>query len=818
MTYLIRWIMMGMLGGLLALPAARAAATITLATEGSTRYVICLPDNPSAVDSYAAETLAGYLEQMSGAAFPTGQASELGDGQAAIFIGLSEVALQRLGEVEPLDEQEHVARTVGQDLFLYGEGLHGNLHATINFLEDSLGWRWFSLHEDPVVPSLPTIELEPFHRSRTFTFSYRRASLAFDIDYFYQHGYNLGFEAKDFGDAYVADLPFTAWVHTAQGYIPSLPTSKYADRFEWQDRKNYFETHPEWFSLNEFGERVANKQLCFSNADLRREFTRNVIRDIEHHRTTKGWERLAVTVDAADTGDLFCYCDDCKGLEAHYQTPAGPLVDYLIELCGVLAEQYPQVMVKTLAYRRAQTQQPPVLPPGEMLPENLIIDFAAIEDAYHADWWNHRQPDIQETYRHLLGWGKVTHNLWAWIYPNPWGTGAFVPIGNIERMVATVRLMRYAGVDGLFADHNGRNHRNSFYELQAYLLIKLMQDVNCDVDAVVAEFTDHHYGDAGALMRRYIEELEEGRKEMAALPEVSYNSALFNLRTFPWLTVDNIHRWQGYFDRMQSITAAQPDAFENVRFVRRKLDFATLWRWHDLAAAHPDYFQDYTLVADRIRSANELVTQERFVRALGTSLVEDFVLKIKAGGKEPPLPDQLADVDPERVRQFVPRAGRATGDMAEDPQAAFGYAAPVHLPDMPFNFGFYQNDIATRDEAALRELPADSKSQWRRALNRRFTQQRELTAGEITPGTYQLFELGEVQITPKCMIWFSAQSWATAVDLGRLYEPGAENRWMAYASMKFEGPSYGGEEEEDRVLVDRVIMVPLSKDQFAAPE
>jgi hypothetical protein len=35
--------------------------------------------------------------------------------------------------------------------------------------------------------------------------------------------------------------------------------------------------------------------------------------------------------------------------------------------------------------------------------------------------------------------------------------------------------------------------------------------------------------------------------------------------------------------------------------------------------------------------------------------------------------------------------------------------------------------------------------------------------------------------------------------------------------MKFDGPSYGGSSTNDQVLVDRIILVPKGKGQFAAP-
>jgi hypothetical protein len=792
------------------------ALDLQLAEDGVTCYRIAGPAEPNPVDTYAVHTLADYLKQITGAEFPVVDPGDVEKEGTCIFVGLSGTTRDLLkgDPLAELDDEEHVARSLDKSILLYGKGIHGNLWAVMEFLENSLGWRWYSVHEEPIVPNMPTVTLAPFGRKRRFSITYRQVQLNFGTDFYYQNGINMGFALKKRGPQYISKLPSTRFVHSSFSYIPPTPSNRAANRFEWQDKKDYFETNPDFFTLNEFGKRVPNKQLCFSNPSLRKELTRNVIRDIEHAKELPG-EGLIITIDAADTGGKFCHCPGCQALEERYQNTGGPLYDAIIELCARLRTDYPGVLVRTLAYRRSQTQHPPVLPASVRFPENAVVAFAPIEDAYHADWWNHRDANIQETYRDMLGWGRITNHLWTWIYPNPWGTGAIMPVGNIERLVNNMRLMAVAGLEGLFADHQGINQRSSFHELQAYLLLKLMQNIDCDTDALIKEFTDHHYGAAAALMRAYIAELEQGRKAMEPPPGVTYNSKNFDDQTFPYLTVDNITKWQHSFDRMEALTADQPKHLLHVQTVRRKLDFATLWKWLSLKETHPDYFADYEVIATRIRATNAAVSKTFQVRPVGASIVDDFILKIKAGGRQPSLPPQLGDVDPACVRQFVPIGRRATSAYVEDADAAFGYAAPVHLPDMPFRFGFHQKDRATRDASALPKLPKSSKATWTRALNRTFTLQRRVTADEITPGEYRLYELGEVEVSPTCMVWFSARSWGTHLELGkRLYEPGAGNRWQVHVSMKFNGPTYGGSAQKDQVLVDRIILVPTSADQF----
>ena len=784
---------------LLALPAALHAADLHLAVDGTTTYQIAQPAKPTAVDAYAVRTLADYLQQVTGATLPVTDPEQAAEGKPAIFVGLSPAALERLGQdpLPGLKPQEHVARSIGRNVFLYGEGVHGNLHAVMEFLENSLGWRWYSVFEQPVVPSKPTVTLAPFNRRRGFSFMSREVGLRHGLDFYYQNGLNMGFTRKvesahrrynaDIPPGIVSFIPNYKFVHSSFAYIPPSPDSHYAKTFDWLERKNYFETNPEFFSMNAAGQRVQTMQLCFGNPKLRQELTRNVLK---HISLTS--EKCIVTIDAADAPGTFCHCPACTALEEKYGGTGGPMYDYLFELCSLLQTRHPKAMVKTLAYRRSQTQKPPVLPAGARLPENLIISFAPIEDSYFADW-THPDPRLQETYADLVAWSRITTHLWAWLYPNPWGTGAVMPVGNVERVILNMQLMHKAGVTGIFTDHNGFNERAGWSELQSYLLYKLMQDVTCDTDAVLREFTDHHYGAAGALVRTYLAELEQGRKAMTVLPPgTTYRSSNYDERTFPYLTEANIHRWQIGFDQMEAQVAQDPAPLLNVRLLRRELDFATLWKWFDLVQAYPEHFTDYTTYEQRIIAVSQAKAPAGMkARPLGKDTLSDFTAVIQGGGKEKPLPPAFDGIDRAQVRTFVPKnySRQAGQRCVADADAAFGYAATVHKPDLPFQLGFYQ--WHTRHPPTGTHGP-------RLSLDR----------DGIRPGVYQLHRLGTVTVTPDSWIWFSAQSWGTHAQLGeRAYEPGAENLWEAYVSLKFDGPTYGGTADEDQVLCDRIILV-----------
>lgn len=798
-----------LLAGCRAAHADRGPAELRLAQGGTTQYRIVRPSSPSVVDEYAVRELGGYLKQITGAEFPVVDADGVDAAGPAIFVGLSAPSLKRLGK-DPLPElkaQEYVARSIGADIFLYGKGIHGNLNAAMEFLETSLGWRWFSAYEGPVVPSRPDVVLAPFDRKGVFSFAYRNFNVRRNMDFYYQNRTNMGFDGRvatvakrtpetaerlrsfrsEINDVY-------AKPHTLFDYIPPSGAAHDAEPFAWLERKNYFETNPEYFSMWEDGQRSGSKQLCFANPGLRKELTKNVLKHIE----AAGGGAMVISIAAMDNPGPFCYCIECQALEKKYRSPGGPIYDYVIELGGLLQEKHPGVLVKTLAYRRSQTQKPPTLAEGRRLPPNVVVDFAAIEDCYFADW-THPDPGIQESYRDLQAWGKITDHLWAWLYPNPWGTGMTMPVGNVERCVTSLRMLAKAGVEGVFTDHCGFNERSGWSELQQYLLVKLARDIDADATALTREFTDHFYGPAAPLMRTYIGELEAGRKAIVKLPPgVNYRSPNYDDRTFPYLTPENIHRWQGYFDRMEPLIAGQPErVIANVQLARRELDMATLWKWAALKKQSPEYYKDHATLSARLAAANKAGAVP-----LGVAATQDFVTLIECGGEEKSLPAEFAGIDPKRIASYVPKYSSRRGGkkLVKDAQAALGYGVPVHKPDLPFNFGFHQND--TKAHGARRALEA----------------------AEIKPG-YHVYKLGEVTLTPDCIIWFSAKSWATQLAVGeRLYEPGEENRWEVYVSMRFDGPSFTGKVDEsllatpdraaydgpakgDLVLVDRIILV-----------
>ncbi len=778
-----------------------STAALQVVQNGTTVYSIVKPDQPTAVDEYAIHTLTNFLFQKTGALFAVISPDGVTASGRYIFVGLSAPVLNAIGPdpLAELQDHDYRVRSVNEDISLHGKGLHGNLYAVMDFMENMLGWRWYTdgIHYGeaatkrepeegkPVFTFDRNLSVKPFDRKGGFAFAYR--TLTDPRLFQYQHGMNMGFSerrqafkaagsADPFPDGVLSLKFMPAIGHSLFSYIPPDPKNGGARVFDWLKKKDYFEKNPDFFSMSKIGERVVD-QLCLSNPELRAELTQNIL---QHIRILKdqGRQHSIIDVSAMDNTSEFCFCPGCQALKEKYGALGGPIYDYLFELCDVVKALHPDTMIHTLAYRLSQTQKPPVMPAGQAFPDNLIIQFANIHDEVDKDW-NH--PHNRPSYEHLVAWGKLTPHLWTWYYPNTYAAGGSMPTANnIERTVTDLRLMHRAGVEGVFIEQGSWAVPGgfNFTELQKYIYVQLFKDIDRDVAAIIREFTDHQYGPAAPLTRTYLKELEAAQKE--ASKDTSLSAGRTINRVMTGLTPKMLRRWQGYFDRMESETASDPLRLKNVRRLRQTLDYATLAHWNDLAKADPETFSDYRVVKARL---------EPTPPAWGlTALVEEWEMMIQLAGTEKPLPAPFDTLDKTLVRRYVPhRAGWHAPVYIKDPDAAFGFAAVVDKPDKPFHFGFHQNDTTTRGATYT------------------------VATHDIVMGSYKLYPLGEIQTTPDCFVWFSSWSWLTQLQLGeRLYGPPApdnDNRYDGYVSLKFEPPPPSDTNAPYAVFCDQIIFV-----------
>ena len=765
-----------------------APRPLVLSEGNAAKYAVVVPDVAEKPGfSFALADMTNLLSQASGAAFPVVPRS------AALATRRLFVGIVPDGESAPKDG-EYAVRVRGADVYLFGGGAHGTRYAIYEFLENSVGFRFYDMRGGMKLPDgRVRLSVTPREVRRKYDFdvhslnSWRHFVRPTSTIVLYRSGQDYHMQSF-LGRAGIAVPPddyreFRFFCHTIPEYLPR----KAADsRIEWIKKlgDNLEKEHPEFFTLYEDGKRMFNHQRCLSNPGARKLLAERVLETIRRNPGCTHFD-----ISAGDTPGRYCWCEGCKTLEAKYGTEAGPIVDFMLEFCPKAAAEFPGVQIMTLVYRKNQTQHPPK---GiERMPDNFTPRFAPIDDNFAKDW-NH--PTNKGTYGDLQTWGRLCRHMLLWYYPNPYGGAVTPPLGNVGRLARDITLSKSAGVTGQTHEHNvGVAEMIGFTELQTFVGYHLFRDVSCDWRALADEFIGFEYGAAAGMMRKYWLELER-------LTETEELDFVWNapFAAYRHLTPERLVRWNADFDAMESLVVSDSTRLFNVKRVRINLDYAILCKYAKVKKAVPSFAMSADEVADRIRGTAKRIEKElfpsgrdqgaQFVKGLEGTLFRATVCN-KPDAK--PLPAELfGKYAADRLYVTLPIVRSAKFE--DDADAAFGCRA-----------------VMTRPEEKIK-LPLKAN------FHDRVGKHYHWNVGKVTEknvgvrGRYKFYKMGEVTLTRDCALVIGNDSWHDLLaDVSAAYEEGSFNKAELWASIKFEGPAFYPEDagKPNRVLCDRVVVV-----------
>ena len=129
--------------------------TIAIAQNGAAKAVIVVVPDAGEPERHAADELADFLGQITGATFEIETAPAKGKSRLLVGPGASRLA-QADFSTDGLGADGIVIRNLGNDLILAGGHPRGTLYAVYTFLEDMLGCRWWS-SKVSTIPKKPTV-------------------------------------------------------------------------------------------------------------------------------------------------------------------------------------------------------------------------------------------------------------------------------------------------------------------------------------------------------------------------------------------------------------------------------------------------------------------------------------------------------------------------------------------------------------------------------------------------------------------------------------------------------------------------------------
>ncbi len=465
-------------------PQGEPGQEIALAVSGNTEYVIVIPEQPTPQEQKAAEELAHWLGEMTGAEFPV-----VSDAEPAVPTEISVGRTSRLAKAglavanQGLGEEGYAIAQQGQRLFLIGGTKRGPLNAVYCLLEEDLGCRWYSPEVTRVLQR-PTVRVKVVLRKYIPPVKMRnpRGWSVRDANWCLRNQVN-GNNApipEELGGHY----NYAIWCHSFRRLVPP---------------DKHFDEHPEYYSLVN-GKRTP-RQLCVTNMEAAEIAARNVIKILDEHPQA---EFISVSYN---DGRGFCECERCTALNEAEESQAGSLIPFVNRVAEIVEPAHPDVFISTLAYLETGK------PPKTVRPRhNVAIRFCTDRTMWPYPFKPVR--DQEEYLQWFLGWTRIHKPITIWDYPVNY-SHYLAPMPNIGVIADNIRFFAEHGVMGIMEqDPTSRGRERQF--MRSWIYAKLLWDPSRDTGQLMQDFIWGYYGKSAPMIAEYNELLQQtGEKHNA---------------------------------------------------------------------------------------------------------------------------------------------------------------------------------------------------------------------------------------------------------------------------------------------------------------
>ena len=434
----------------------------TLFEGGKSEYSIVLSQNASESEQWAAQELQHWLQEISGATLPI-LVTDTTPNFAIVFDS---------SKASPEEESFSYA-TDGPHIRIAGGSQRGVMYGVFSLLEREFGCRWYT----------PTVTVAPKRDRYTFTTLQHSESPTLRVrNDFYFEAFDPTWAARNRvnGAMSLREQPGGVegyWgVHT---FYPFLPPEQ------------YFEAHPEYFSLID-GKRIWERaQLCLTNPavlDIVTESLRKIMREQPNY--------LIYDVSQNDWYNP-CQCDNCQAIAKAEGSESGPNLWFVNQVAERVAQEFPTKFIGTLAYQYTRT------PPKTLRPrDNVIIRLCSIECCFAHDFTTCpvNKPFLDD----LKGWAAIAPRLYIWDYVVNFSHYP-LPYPNFNVLQPNIQTFIDHNAIGIMEQGAYQSRGGEFAELRLYVLSKLLWDSEADVQETINDFMYGYYGRSGQYVRQYLD-------------------------------------------------------------------------------------------------------------------------------------------------------------------------------------------------------------------------------------------------------------------------------------------------------------------------
>ena len=368
-------------------------------------------------------------------------------------------------KIEAVLEGENVGMTIK------GGNGRGVIYGVYRFLEKYAGFRYLApgletqTEDDVIIPAGVVMEYAPSIISRRMCWY----SVSGQIDWFLKNGINQPNISSELGGDYLNYGDY--FVHT----IGKLSETTYP--------------YPDYCS-----------NPCLTDPEVYETVLKNV-----RAALAKNPKITIISISQTDV-ESWCQCPNCSKIEEEEGSYSGVWIRFVNKIATELEDEYPNVLIDTLAYKH--TQAPPKITKPH---KNVCVRLCSIKCCFTHPLGDANCPEGKKFHDDIVGWGAICDNVHLWDY----NTNFHYFISTFANFGALRENMRFYAennVASMFPQGNSQGQSGEFGELRAYLLAKLMWDPYMSEEeyyGYMDDFLKAYYGEGWQSIRAFIDKTIE---------------------------------------------------------------------------------------------------------------------------------------------------------------------------------------------------------------------------------------------------------------------------------------------------------------------
>jgi len=239
---------------------------------------------------------------------------------------------------------------------------------------------------------------------------------------------------------------------------------------------------------------------------MRTEFIQNILKYIKEHPD------ISIVGIPPNDGYGWCECENCKNLDTQEDRKKGSVngrvADFINDIANKVKEVYPDVLVGHYSYSNFSD----FYQVKDVLPDNLIVS-CTIWRCYKHSIGDPNCPINKPIFERIKQLRRKIKHIYIYdYYTYNWD---FLPAPIWQVVAQDIKYYHQLGLDGFLSEVPGVESKAwETFHLPIYVTAMYLWNINTNLDNTLNDYCQKNFGPADSSMRRYLDCLEKGLKEM----------------------------------------------------------------------------------------------------------------------------------------------------------------------------------------------------------------------------------------------------------------------------------------------------------------